>query len=87
MLNTKNIIQDLYNLKDNFDFSNLDENHKLFSIENKKVLGKFKIETPKNICINEFIALRSKAYSFKCNNNDENKNKLKGNCISQTKKY
>ena len=51
----------------------------------KKFLGKFKIETPKNICINEFIAFRSKAYSFKCNNNNENKNKLKGICKFQTK--
>ena len=52
---------------------------------NKKVLGKFKIETPKNIWIDEFIALRSKAYSFKCNNNNENKNKLKGITKTQTK--
>ena len=44
---TKNIVQDLYNLKEYFNFSNLDKNHELFSNENKKVLGKFKIETPK----------------------------------------
>ena len=31
----------------------------------KKVLGKFKIETPKNVFIDEFIALRSKVYAFK----------------------
>ena len=65
-VNTKNIIQDLHNLKEYFDFSNLDEDHELFSNENKKVLGKFKIETPKNIWIDEFICLRSKAYSFQC---------------------
>ena len=84
-VNTKNIIQDLNNLKEYFDFSNLDSAHEFFSSENKKVLGKFKIETPKNIWIDEFIALRSKAYSFKCNNNYEDKNKLKGICKSQTK--
>ena len=50
-VNTKNIIQDLHNLKEYFDFSNLDKDHELFSNENKKVLGKFKIETPKNIWI------------------------------------
>ena len=50
----------------------------LFSERNKKVIGKFKIETPKNIWIDEFVCLRSKAYSFKCKNNDENKNKNKG---------
>ena len=52
--NTKNIIQDLHNLKEYiFDFSNLNEpsDHELFSNINKKVLGKFKIETPKNIWI------------------------------------
>ena len=87
MLNTKNIIQDLYNLKEYFDFSNLNEEHELFSIVNKKVLGKFKIETPKNIFIDEFIALtKRKLIRFKCNNNNiEDKNKLKGICKSQTK--
>ena len=53
-VNTKNIIQDLHNLKKYFDFSNLNEDHQLFSNINKKVLGKFKIETPKNIWIDEF---------------------------------
>ena len=44
-MKTQNIINDLKNLEDIFDFSNLDENHKLFSEKNKKVIGKFKIET------------------------------------------
>ena len=57
----ENIIKDLKNLKDIFDFSNLDQNHELFSEKNKKVIGKFKIETPKNVVINEFVCLRSKA--------------------------
>ena len=38
-----------------------------------KVFGKFKIGTPENIWIDEFVCLRSKAYSFKCNDNKENK--------------
>ena len=59
-VNTKDIIKDLKNLGGKFDFSNLDKNHELFSNKNKKVIGKFKIETPKNICIDEFICLRSK---------------------------
>ena len=84
-VNTKNIIQDLHNLKDYFDFSNLNEDHELFNNINKKVLGKFKIETPKNNFIDEFIALRSKTYSFQCNNNNEDKTKLKGICKAQTK--
>ena len=73
-MKTKDIIKDLKNLEDIFDFSNLDENHELFSKKNKKVIGKFKIETPKNIWIDEFVCLRSKAYSFKCKNNKEDKN-------------
>ena len=73
------------NLEDIFDFSNLDKNHELYSNKNKKVIGKFKIETPINIWIDEFVCLRSKAYSFKCNNNDENKNKIKGISKSQSK--
>ena len=45
--NTKNIIKDLKNLEEIFDFSNLDKNHEIFSNKNKKIMGKFKIETPK----------------------------------------
>ena len=63
---TKDILKDLKNLKDSFDFSNLNEDHELFSNKNKKVIGKFKIETPKKIYIDEFVYLRSKAYSFTC---------------------
>ena len=38
-VNTKDNIKDLKILEDIFDFSNLDENHELFSNENKKVIG------------------------------------------------
>ena len=74
-IDTENIINDLKNLEDIFDFSNLNKNHKLFSNKNKKVVGKFKIETPENIWIDKFIAFRSKCYAFKCDN--DSKNKLK----------
>ena len=84
-MKTENIIKDLKNLEDIFDFSNLDENHRLFSERNKKVIGKFKRETPKNFWIDEFVCLRSKAYSFKCKDEDENKNKIKGISKSQSK--
>ena len=56
---TKEIIKDLKNLEHIFDFSNLDKNHELFSIKNKKINGKFKTETPKKRWIDEFICLRS----------------------------
>ena len=58
-VNTKDVIKDLKNLEDIFDFSNLDKNHELFSNKNKKVNSKFKIETPKNIRIDEYVCLRS----------------------------
>ena len=76
-IKTKDIIKDFKNLEDIFDFSNLDKNHELYSERNKKVIAKFKLETPKNFWIDEFVCLRSKAYSFKCKINDENKNKIK----------
>ena len=84
-MKTKDIIKDLKNLELIFDFSNLDENREIFSERNMKIIGKFKIETPKKIWIDEFVCLRSKAYSFKCKNNDENKNKIKGISKSQSK--
>ena len=84
-MQTQNITNDLKNLEDIFDFSNLDENHELFSDKTKKVTGKFKIETPKNIWIEEFVCLRSKAKSFKCKEYNENKNKIKGLSKTQLK--
>ena len=69
-VNTKDIIKDLKSLEDIFDFSNLDKNLELFSNKNKKVLSKFKIETPKKIWIDEIICLRSKMYRFE--GDDEN---------------
>ena len=79
-VNTKDIIKNLENLEDLFDFGNFNENHELFNSKNKRVVGKFKLETPKKICIDEFIALRSKCYAFRCG--DGSKNKSKG--ISQS---
>ena len=84
-MKTENIIKDLKNLEDNFDFSNLDKKHELHSERNKKRLGFFKIETPKKIWIDENVCLRSKAYLFKCKDNEEDKNKIKGFSKSQSK--
>ena len=83
-VNTKDIVTDLKNLEDLFDFSNLDKNHELFSNKNKKVLGKYKIATPKSVFIDEFVCQRSKMYAFKCGN--DSKNILKGISKSQSKK-
>ena len=56
-VNTKDIIEDLKNLEDIFDFSNLDENHDIFSNKNKKLFGKFQLQTPKINWIDEFVCL------------------------------
>ena len=71
-ISTNSTIKDLQNLNDLFDFSDLIKNYELYSITNKKVIGKIKIETPKYIFIDEFFCLRSKAYSFKCGSDNEN---------------
>ena len=47
-MKTQNNKKGFKNLEEIFDFSNLDENHELFSIKNKTIFGKFKIETPKS---------------------------------------
>ena len=59
-VNTKDTIQDLKKLKFKFEFSNPDKNHDLFSNKNKNVVGKIKLENPKNNWIDEFVCLRSK---------------------------
>ena len=82
-VNTKDIIKDLKNLEDIFDFSNLDKINELFINKNKKLIGFFKNETPKSIWIDEFVCLRSKMYAFKCG--DDSKNKLKSISKSQSK--
>ena len=46
-MKTENIIKDIKNLEDLFDFSNVDENHQIYSNKNEKLVGKFKLETPK----------------------------------------
>ena len=67
-----------------FGFSNLNENYELLSSKKKNVIGKFKIEIPKNTWIDEFIALRSKCYAFRLG--DDIKKKLKGMSQSYSKK-
>ena len=59
----------------------MDENQELFSNKDKKVIGKFKIETPEKTWTDEFVCLRSILYAFKCG--DDSKNKLKGVSKSQ----
>ena len=57
--------------------------YSVIETKNKKVPGKFKKETPNYNWIDDFICSRSKAFSFKCE--DDIKNKLKGISQPQTK--
>ena len=82
-VNTKEIIKDLKDLENLFDFSNLNENQELFSDKNKNVIEEVNKEIPKNIWIDDFFCLKSKMYAFKCG--DHSKNKLKGISKSQSK--
>ena len=63
------------------DFSNLNRDQDLFSKENQNKVGRFEIEIPRSIWIDEFVCLRSKAYSFRYGN--DSKNNLKGISKSQ----
>ena len=62
---TTNLSKDLEYFKDDFGFSELDKNHQLNDITNKKVVGKLKVETSPIIELDNFVALRSKSYSFR----------------------
>ena len=74
-VNAKYTIKDLKILEDIFDLSNIDKNYELFSDKNKKVIGKFKNETPKIIWIDEFTCLRTKINAFNCGDDSKNKSK------------
>lgn len=50
-------------MKENFDTSDFPQNHRLYSNENKKVLGKMKDEC-NGVPISECVCLRSKNYSI-----------------------
>ena len=79
----QNFINDLKNLENSLGFSNPSENQELFSSKIKKVAGAYKIKTPGNTWIDEFVVFRSKSHRFK--GNDENTNNLKGISESQSK--
>ena len=73
------IYKDMYENKNQYDFSEYPKNHPNFDMSNKKVLGKFKDELNSKI-ITEFIALKPKMYSFEFIDNTviKNENKCKG---------
>ena len=65
-IKTQEVKRDLKNLED-FEFSNLNENREIFRNKNKNVVGNSKIESSTDIFVDEFVWLRIKAHSYKCN--------------------
>ena len=63
-IKTEDIYQDMFERKEEFDFSDYPKESKFHDPTNKKVIGKFKDETA-SVPIVEFVGLRSKMYSFK----------------------
>ena len=68
---TPNIYQDLLNMKDKFDNTDMKQDY-LRDSTNMKVPGKFKDETS-GVPIYEVVALKSKMYSYKLSNNKEDR--------------
>ena len=66
----KSLLEDFKHFKEDFDFSDLDPSHELYSKENKKVIGKMKLEALPELDLDEAVFLRSKSHSlnFKQNN-------------------
>ena len=65
----KSLIEDLKHFKEDFDFSDLDPSHELYSEGNKKVIGKMKLETAPELDLDEAVFLRSKSYSLNIKQN------------------
>ena len=60
----KSLTEDSKHFKEDFDFSDLDPSHELYSEANKKVIGKTKLETAPELDLDEAVFLRSKSYSL-----------------------
>ena len=55
-INARDNMENLYNLRDSFDFSNLSNDRETFSKKNEKVFGNFRFETPENVFwMNSFV--------------------------------
>ena len=80
----KSLIEDLKHFKEDFDFSDLDPSHELYSEVNNKVIGKMKLETAPELDLDEAVFLRSKSYSL---NIKQNSSHCKHNRVQDHNKY
>ena len=65
----KSLIEDLKRFKEDFDFSDLDPSHELYSEDNKKVIGKMKLETAPELDLYGAVLSTSKSYSLNIKQN------------------
>ena len=68
----------LPDVEDHFDCSEYPETHVLYNTSNKKRLGKWKDEFSKTGPIRQFVGIRAKMYSIRCDKKEFNKVKAKG---------
>ena len=80
----KSLIEDLKHFKEDFDFSDLDPSHELYSEANQKVIGKMKLETAPELDLHEAVFLRSKSYSL---NIKQNSSLCKNKGVQDHNKY
>ncbi len=80
----KSLMEDSKHFKDDFDFSDLDPSHELYSKTNKKVIGKMKLETARELDLDEAMILRIKSYSI---NIKQNNSKCKHKDVQDHNKY
>ena len=82
----KSLIENLKHFKEDFDFSNLDPSHELYSEASKKVIGEMKLETAPELDLDDAVLLKKKSCSLNIKQNsshckhkgvqDHNKNTL-----------
>ena len=70
----KSLIEDLKFFREDFDFSDLDPSPELYSKNNKKVIGKLKLEAAPELGLEETVFLRSNSYSLDIEKNNSHCN-------------
>ena len=65
----KSLIEELKCFKEEFDFSDLDPSHELYSEDNKKNIGQMKLKTAPELGLDEAVFLGSKSYSLNIKQN------------------
>ncbi|KAK3910146.1 Peptide methionine sulfoxide reductase MsrA 2, partial [Frankliniella fusca] len=69
-IKTNDVYSDMHDLSDHLDTSDYPPDHPLFSVKNKKVLGKFKDEL-NGVPLKAMVGLRAKMYSFQTANTEK----------------